>query len=215
VRQVRAGLLAVAIAVVVAGCDRAPAAVPPSASAPPSPTSSPPPATGPITDQQFLQPEDLGAGYRVAPGGGSGDWTAEFSASLLECPPGGATPSPVDKHQRGLVRGSPEAGDTVIQYVARYRSGDAARYLDELATRVGSCRPAPGRSISVARHGFAGDQALLVAAYFGGGSAVTHVLVRQGDLLTEFVVKVGRARPILQRLGRTAAERLCDGGRAC
>jgi len=151
----------------------------------------------------------------VATSGGSGDWTVELSASLLRCPAGEGTPEPVDKHQRGLVRGSPQAGDTVIQYVARYRPGDAARYLDQLRSRVGACQPATGRSISVARHGFAGDQALLVAAYFGGGSATTHVLVRQGDLLTEFVVKLGRTRAVLQRLGRTAAERLCDGGRAC
>jgi hypothetical protein len=208
-------LVAATVAVVVAGCDRAPAAVPPPPSAPPSPESTPPPATGPITDQQFLRPEDAGPGYRVATSGGSGDWTVESSVSLLDCARGDGTPAPVDKHQRSLVRGSPQAGDSVIQYVARYRPGDAARYLDGVRTRVGGCRPAPGRSISVARHGFAGDQALLVAAYFGGGAATTHVLVRQGDLLTEFVVKAGRPRGTLQRLGRTAAERLCDGGRAC
>lgn len=214
-RRTRAILVAIVAAVAVAGCDRAPAAAPPRASGSPAATATAPPATGPITDQQFLQPGDVGEGYRVATSGGSGDWTVESSASLLDCPPGDGAPVPVDKQQRGLVRGSPEAGDTVLQYVARYRSGEAARYLDQLAARVGACRPAQGRSISIARHGFAGDQALLVAAYFGGGSATTHVVVRQGDLLTEVVVKVGRSRGVLQRLGRIAAERLCDGGRAC
>lgn len=205
--------MAITAAAVLAGCDRAPAA-PPSTSAPP-PAASPQPATGPITAEQFLLPEDIGAGYRIAASGGSGDWTVEFSASLLQCAPGAGGPVPVDKQQRSLVRGSPRAGDSVLQYVARYRPGDAARYLDQLSERIRTCQPGQGRSISVARHGFAGDQALLVAAYFGGGSAVTHVLVRQGDLLTEFVVKAGRSRGILQRLGRTAADRLCDGGRAC
>lgn len=211
----RRALAALAVAAVVAGCDGAPAAVPPSTPTLASPTSTPGPATGPITDQQFLRPEDVGEGYRVSASGGSGDWTVEFSASLLHCPAGEGAPAPVDKRERSLVRGSPQAGDTVIQYVARYRPGDATRYLDQVRARVGACRPATGRSISVARHGFAGDQALLVAAYYGGGSAATHVLVRQGDLVTEFVVKVGRPRGTLQRLGRVAADRLCDGGRAC
>lgn len=206
--------MAVAAAVALAACDHAPAAAP-SPRATPPPASGAQPATGPITPQQFLQPEDIGSGYRIAAAAGSGDWTVEASASLLHCPAGDGTPEPADKHQRSLVRGSPQAGDSVLQYVARYRPGDAARYLRRLSERIGACRPATGRSISVARHGFAGDQALLVAAYFGGGSAVTHVLVRQGDLVTEFVVKAGRGRSILQRLGRTAAERLCDGGRAC
>jgi len=209
-----AAAAAVTGGIAVAQFDAAPAptVAPPSPEPSPSP---PPPATGPIIDQQFLWPEDVGEGYRVAGGGTEGDWTFEFSASALRCPAGDGPPAPAEKHQRGLVRGSPQARDAVTQYVARFRPGDAARYLDQIQARVGSCKPGTGRSITVARYGFAGDQALLVAVYYGGGSGTNHVFVRQGDLLTEFMVKAGRTRDALQRLGHKAADRLCDGGRAC
>lgn len=104
---------------------------PPSRSVSPSTTS---PATtrpssrapgGPITDDSFLQPADVGSGYRANSDQEQGDWTWEFSASMLRCERPDPYYQEIERRQRALegVDGS------VVQYVARYRAGDAAGYL--------------------------------------------------------------------------------------
>jgi len=108
------------------------------------------------------------------------------------------------RRDRTLSRGTPEAEDLLAQYVARYRPGDAARYLDQVRARVSSCRPGGGRSVRIVAQRFAGQDALLVQADYGDGFTAKHVLVRQGDLLTEFFTKPERSSAAAQELGRRA-----------
>lgn len=185
----------------------------PGSTAPTPPSSAEPTA---IVDALFLQPGDVGTGYRVVTGGlGSGDWTFEFSTSALGCPQPASIPPPIVRRDRSLNRGTPQAEDTLAQYVARYRPGDAARYLDQVRARVSACQPGSGQSIKIGAQRFAGQDSLLIQVDFGGGSTATLVLVRQGDLLTEFFAKPERSSAASQDLGRKAARRLCSGTPAC
>jgi hypothetical protein len=164
-----------------------------------------------------MQPGDAGSGYRVVSGEeGSDDWTFEFTASLLGCqPPDSTRPRGLTRRDRRLSRGTPQAEDAVTPYVARYRPGDAGRYLDQVRARVNACAPGTGKSIKVGARRFAGQDALLIEVNYGDGFTTRHVLVRQGDLLTEFFTKPERSSWAVQDLGRKAALRLCGGTPAC
>lgn len=188
--------------------------VPPPSAAPTSPTGSEGTA---ITDVLFLQPDDVGPGYRqVFDGQGSGDWTFEFTASVLRCqPPDSTGPHPITRRDQTLSRGTPQAEDSLAQSVARYRPGDAARYLDQVRSRVSACQPGIGKSIKVGAQRFAGQDALLIEVDYGDGFTTKHVLVRQGDLLTEFFTKPERSSAAAQELGRKAALRLCGVTPVC
>jgi hypothetical protein len=157
----------------------------------------------------FLQPEDLGPGYAaVGNYHGSGDWTFEFDSSVLGCPPSQDFPTPIAIRERALSRGPMEADDFITQYVASHRPGEATRYLDEIRARTAACRPRNAGSIAVAAQRFAGEDSLLIEIDFGGGVTTKLVLVRQGDLLTEFFGRPERGRAESEALGRTAAARL-------
>ena len=188
--------------------------VPPSSAVPTSPTGSE--ATA-ITGALFLQPGDVGPGYRQMSGGqGWGDWTFEFSASMLRCqPPDSTGPHPMTRRDQTLSRGTPQAEDSLAQYVARYRPGAAARYLDQVRARVNTCESGSGKSIKIGAQRFAGQDALLIEVNYGNGFTTKHVLVRQGDLLTEFFTKPERSSAAAQELGRKAALRLCRGTPVC
>jgi hypothetical protein len=90
-----------------------------------------------------------------------------------------------------LRRGAPESEDFVSQYVARYRPGDAARYLDQVRARVSACEPGDGMSLRIGAKGFAGQDALLIEVNYGEGYTTA------------------------QELGRRAALRLCAGTPVC
>lgn len=183
-----------------------------------SPVPTPPPTSDgtAIVDALFLRPGDVGPGYRlVVDTDGSGDWVFGFTAAVLGCPQPDPALQPIARRERTLSRGTPEAEDRLAQSVARYRPGDAARYLDQVRARVAACRPGSGRSIEVVAQRFAGQDALLVQVDYGDGFTTKHVLVRQGDLLTEFWTKPERRGAAAQELGRKAALRLCAGTSAC
>jgi hypothetical protein len=191
----------------------------PAGRTPPGSASTSPSSAEPteIVAALFLRPGDAGPGYRVAVGGGeggSGDWTFEFTASMLDCR-GSSAAREVAREERGLRRGAPQDDDGLVQYVARYRPGGAARYLDDVRDRVGDCRPGAGRSVRVVAQRFAGQDALLIQVDYGDGFTTKHVLVRQGDLLTEFFTKPERRSAAAQELGRKAALRLCAGTPVC
>jgi hypothetical protein len=246
-RRARAALVAAAAAAVVAASagiavaqlDSAPApaisgppSTPPPPTASPSP-STPPPSTAPpstppptatapadggrLTAALFLQPEDVGPGYRSSGVDTEpGDGTFEYSASALDCPLAERPVRPLDSAYSALSRGTPEAEDLVAEAVHRYGPGDAARYLAEVRARVAACDPGGGgRDISIVARDFAGQGALLVYVDYGYGDTTHHVLVRQGDLLAQFFVKPDLDRPALRALGRAAAARLCAGTDAC
>jgi hypothetical protein len=171
-----------------------------------------------IVDALFLQPGDVGSGYRVVSGGevASNDWTFEFTSSALACqPPGPNSPGSIATRHRTLSRGTPPPEDILAQYVARYRPGDAGRYLDQVRARVNACSPGNGKSIKIAAERFAGEDALLIQVNYGDGFTTKHVLVRQGDLLTEFFTKPERSTAAAQDLATTAALRLCQGTPVC
>jgi hypothetical protein len=230
-----AGLGGGALAVADRGPDNtprpAPTAIASSPSAPSPSVETTPSATAPastattsttregtaIIDALFLQPGDVGSGYRVVSGGqGSGDWTFEFTSSVLGCqPPGPNSPDSIARRDRTLSRGTPPPEDILTQYVANYRPGDAGRYLDEIRARVNACRPGNGRSITLGAQHFAGQDALLIEVNYGDGFTTKHVLVRQGDLLTEFFTKPERSTAAAQDLARTAALRLCRSTPVC
>ncbi|MEJ3743353.1 hypothetical protein WEI85_08710 [Actinomycetes bacterium KLBMP 9797] len=181
---------------------------------PPPPTSPPvtpptSPATTAITDGMFLRPEDVGAGYRASTGKkNAGDWTFEYSASTLGCPEPDVALSPLASQQRTLSRGTPQDEDSLTQYVARYPAGGAAGYLQRVRARVDACEPAGGQSIRIAQQRFAGQDALLITVDYGEGFTTTHVLVREGDLLTEFFAKPERGNAAMRALGEKAAQHL-------
>lgn len=192
----------------------------PAVESPPWSSRPPVPSTpgAPEGTALFLRPGDVGPGYRevVDSGEGSGDWTFEFSAQMLGCPVLESTrPRSIARQDRMLSRGTPQAEDLMSQYVARYRPGDTARYLDHVRARVGACEPGSGKSITIGAQGFAGQGALLIEVNYGEGFTTKHVLVRQGDLLTEFFTKPERTSAAAQELGRTAAQRLCGGTPVC
>jgi len=198
-----------------------PGSLPPSTASPtPSPSmelTTPPPSTddASIVDAMFVQPSDLGPGSRVDAGSEvSGDWTFEFSASVLGCLPTPATPWPIVRRDRTLTGGTQDV-DGLAQYVARYRPWDAARYLDDVRARVSACNPDSGMSIKVGAERFAGEDALLIEVNYGGGSTATHVLIRQNDLLTELFSHSVSSNAEAVALGRTAAFRLCKGSSTC
>jgi hypothetical protein len=187
--------------------------VPPTSAAPRSPS----PATAmTIGNALFLQPSDVGPGYRVVSGQeASGDWIFEFSASALGCQASGLAQSPNTTRVRTLSRGTPQAEDALTQYVARYRSGDAAQYLDRVRAQVNACTPATGQSIKIGAQHFAGQDALLIEVNYGDGVTTKHVVIRQGDLLTEFFTKPERSSAAAKELGRKAAHRLCGATPTC
>jgi hypothetical protein len=198
----------------------APPPAPPSDPASPgstAPTTPSAPDAAAIVGALFLQPGDVGSGYRVVSGGeSSGDWTFEFSTSMLGCqPPDTTRPDSIRRRDRTLSRGTPQAEDLVTQYVARYRPGNAGRYLAQVRARVNACTPGNGKSIRIGAQRFAGQDALLIEVNYGGGFTTKHVLVRQGDLLTEFFTKPERSSRAAQELGRKAALRLCAGTPVC
>jgi hypothetical protein len=192
----------------------------------PTPTPSTPPSTPPttppsspstseptttITQSMFLQPADVGTGYRADFGEtGSGDWVLGFSLAMLNCRD--ATANYVTRRDGALIR---SADDHIAQYVARYRAGDAARYFDTVRTAVAACKPASGRSIKIVAEGFAGQESLMIDVDYGEGSLARHVIVRQGDVVTSFAVWPNPSRSASQGLARKAAARLCSGTPTC
>lgn len=166
--------------------------------------SSSPPVTG-ITSAMMLRPQDVGSGYTVVTPS-DGDWTFEFSASVLGCPRG-SRPDPVAERERALRKGAPQDEDFVLQHTGRYARGEAARYLDDVRERVSSCPPDGQRSVRVAADGFAGDEAVLVVFDLGDGFLARTVLVRKGDVLTEIFGKPARSDSASRALGRKAAAR--------
>ena len=188
----------------------------PSASAPTgSATSSPPTEPTAIVNALFLQPSDVGSGYRVVTGeGGSGDWTFEFSAAALSCPRSSAYPTALARVERTLAAGAPGSDIGVTQYVGRYRPGAADRYLDDIRARVAACKPGAGRSIKIGAQRFAGQDSLMIEVNFDGVT-YKNVLVRQGDLLTEFFTKPERSRADTVELAKKAAARVCGGTPVC
>jgi hypothetical protein len=186
----------------------------PSDSPSPKPSETSPPAPA-IIDAMFLQPDDVGSGYSVVVSEHSGDWTFEFSMSVLQCPSSEAVPSPLTRRYRGLSRGTPPPEDGLSQYVARYQGGAAEAYLNQVRARVAACHPQGSMSVRIGAQRFAGDDALLIEVDFGGGFTTKNVLVRQGGLVTEFFTKPERDSQAVQDLGRKAALRLCEGTPAC
>ncbi|MEV4510642.1 hypothetical protein AB0K00_16940 [Dactylosporangium sp. NPDC049525] len=172
------------------------------------------PPTGTLGDALFLTPADVDPDYRIAPAGEQDDWTYEFSMSQLRCETGGQI-GQLARRDRSLVRGTPQDGNVMSQYVARYQPGDAARYLQQVRDRVAACRPGGGRSITVGAQRFTGEDALLLEVSLGDGVARALVLIRQGDLVTQYEVVFDRdAQATMVTAGR-AAERLCTDTPAC
>jgi hypothetical protein len=188
---------------------------PPSASESAAAGSSSAAEGGAIGNALFLRPGDVGSGYQILSPEHQGDWTFEFTTAALRCPYPDTTFSDLQRSYRMLRRGTPESEDFVSQYVARYRPGDAARYLDQVRARVEACTPADGGSLTVSAERFAGQDALLIEVNYGEGNTTKLVLVRQGDLLTEFFTKPERSGAAAQELGRKAAQRLCAGTPVC
>src|SRR5262245_53601110 len=156
-----------------------PSPAPSEPASPRSDVSTSPPASEPtaIVDALFLRPGDVGPDYRVVSGReGSGDWTFEFATSVLGCEVSDVTQWTNTRRDRTLSRGTPEAEDLLAQYVARYRSGDAARYLEQVRARVDACKPDNGRSIRIGAQRFAGQDALLIEVNYGGGVTTALVL---------------------------------------
>jgi hypothetical protein len=201
---------------------------------PPSPTpSTPAPPITPasprnteptaIVNSLFLQPSDIGSGYRVTgTEHASGDWTFEFNMSVTcdEADVADVADFPSTREERLLGRGIPGVYDGVIQSITRFQSGDAARYLDQVRDRVEACKPYTGKpfggnSIKIVAQRFAGQDALLIEAKFNEGGISRRVMVRQGDLVTEFVVYPRHSHAALQEFGSKAAHRLCGGTPVC
>jgi hypothetical protein len=196
----------------------------PTASATPTPSTPPstPPTTPPsspstveptttITQTMFLQPEDVGTGYRASfEETGSGDWVLGFSLAMLNCRDD--TTGYVTRRDGALRR---SADDHIAQYVARYQAGDGARYFDTVRTTVAACKPASGKSIKIVAEGFAGQESLMIDVDYGEGNLGRHVIVRQGDVVTTFAVWPNPSRSASQQLARKAAARLCTGTPAC
>lgn len=80
---------------------------------------------------------------------------------------------------------------------------------------MSSCEPGRGRSIKIVAQRFVGQDTLLIQVDYGEGFTTKHVLVRQGDLLTEFWTKPERTGAAAQEIGRRAALRLCGGTPTC
>jgi hypothetical protein len=186
---------------------------------PPAPPPPPPPAVSEPTElvnPLFLQPSDVGPGYRPRANPiQSGDWTLEYIASSMDCSSPGSARSRIARREWFLARGSGPTQDLLTQQVARYRAGGAARYLNRVRAMVRSCEPFNRQSLTVAAERFAGQDALLIRADFGGGATTKIVLVRQGDLVIEFVPRPERGTAATRHLGRKAAERLCGGTPVC
>jgi hypothetical protein len=189
----------------------------PSTSAPSgSNTSAGPPEPTALVNELFLQPSDVGSGYQVvSPDGGSGDWTFEFSAAAIRCQKSASYPNQLVRRDWLLTRGAPTDDDGVSQYVTRYRSGDAARYFTLVRSVVAGCNPGAGKSMTIVAQRFAGQDALLVEVNYGEGNTAKHILVRQGDLVTQIYAKQDRSRAASQDLGKKAAARLCGGTPVC
>jgi hypothetical protein len=188
----------------------------PASTQPPKESMSPAPEGMAIGDPLFLQPEDVGRGYRtVEYTENPGDWTFESSSAALGCPPSQPHLPPLTRLDRLMIEGASDAGDGVRQYIAVYRPGDAAHYLDQIRSRVRACRPGAGRSIRIGAQRFAGADALLIEVNGGGGNIARHVLVRRGDVAAEFLITPTRSRAATLELGRTAARRLCAGAPVC
>jgi len=102
-----------------------------------------------------MQPGDVGLGYRVVAGGEhSGDWTFEFSMSMLECRLG------IGRMARGEAGSHAEPGNAggrrrVARYVPAIGPGRAARNLDQVRARVEVRRPATGKWVRIDASRFA------------------------------------------------------------
>jgi hypothetical protein len=172
-------------------------------------------------DSLFLQPSDIGSGTRITgTDHPSGDWTFEFIMSAA-CDEAEVASFPVmNTEERLFDREIPGVDEGVTQSITRFQSGDAARYLDQVRDRVKACKPYAGKpfggnSIKIVAQRFAGQDALLIEASFNEGGISRRVMVRQGDLVTEFVVYPRRSHAALQEFGRKAAHRLCGGTPVC
>ena len=130
------------------------------------------------------------------------DWTWEFSAAMLRCERPEKYYQDIEREQRSLEGD----GGSVTQYVARYRSGDARRYVEQIRNRAAACEVSDGMSVDVVAENLAGDDSLWIQVELGSGPA-EHVIVRRGDTLTEFTVdSIGTGR--IPELEKMAAGRL-------
>ncbi|WP_327010295.1 hypothetical protein OHA72_25410 [Dactylosporangium sp. NBC_01737] len=169
-----------------------------------------------LGDDLFLTPADVDPEYRIAAEGEAvaGSWTYESRMGTHGCQPG-AQIDQLDRRDRSLVRGPRQNGNVMSQRVSRYRPGDAARYLQQVRDRVAACPPGGGRSITIGAQRFAGEDALLLEDDLGVGAISALVLIRQGDLVTQYEVVFDRDAQATLVTARKAADRLCAGTPAC
>jgi hypothetical protein len=205
------GAAALAVAAVVGGVALAGPVPGASPAASPSPSS-----VAAIGDELFLAPADVDPDYRIAAEGEAttGSWTYESVMEMLGCQPG-ARIDPIDWRDRSLVRGTAKGAKPVSQRIARYRPGDAARYLQQVRDRVAACKPGDGTAVTIGAQRFAGEDALMIEHHLIAGNLGALVLIRQGDLVTQYEVAFDRdAQPTMTTAGR-AADRLCAGIPVC
>jgi hypothetical protein len=197
---------------------------PSSSPAGPSPSARPAESASPsvaeptaLVDALFVQPGDVGTGYRATPRRGR---PGRLGLRLLHVDDGLPEPGlePVARCEAasgdvpGAVRVSGGGEPGAVR--GPLPGGDAARYLDHVRAQVAACKPDNGRTIRIGAQRFAGQDSLLEVDY-GDDQTSKLVLVRQGDLVTEFFAKPERAGAATQELGRRAAYRLCGGTPVC
>ncbi|MEV4138313.1 hypothetical protein AB0J72_39865 [Dactylosporangium sp. NPDC049742] len=208
-----------------------PTAAPSATPSQPAPTTPAAPSTGAsstsassqpaveptaIVDSLFLQLADVGTGYKWAAteDSGGGDWTVEYAFSALQCT-GSSMSGLGDSKERTMVKGTGPNASGVTQFVARFKPGTAARYLDELRTKIPACKPSNGKSIKITDQRFAGQDALRVEVTYGEGyTPVALIVVRQGDLVSQFSARAAD-RDQAAALARKAAARMCGGTPVC
>jgi hypothetical protein len=170
-----------------------------------------------LADALFLAPADVDPAYRVAAEGEAltGSWTYESRMGMLGCQ-AGAQFDEIARRDRSLVRGTRQDGAVMSQRIVRHRPGDAARYLQQVRDRVAACSAGGnGGTITIGAQRFAGQDALLIEDDFGAGGTSALVMIRQGDLVTQYEVVFDRDAQATLVTAARAAERLCGGTPAC
>ncbi|GAA1509468.1 hypothetical protein GCM10009827_024540 [Dactylosporangium maewongense] len=208
-----------------------PTAAPSATPSQPAPTTPAAPSTGAsstsassqpaveptaLIDSLFLQPSDLGTGFKVAPETdlGSGDWTTEFVFSAIGCS-GSRVPGQIERRDRSVHKGTGQSAESVGQYVARHKPGTAAQYFDDLRAKIAACQPGNGKGIRIKAQRFAGQDSLRIEYNFGDGWVGDLIVVRQGDLVTQFTFGGPSLADQGTALARKAASRMCNGTPVC